>query len=317
MSELVSIIIPCFNSSAILREALDCACQQTHRELDIIVVDGGSTDASYELAERYPDSRVRLVRRAHRGACAARNIGLAVAQGKYLQFLDANDVLHPDKIALQVEALEQSEDSSAIAYGPWWSFLKHASFLRGANFVTGRSYRPPMEWLFASMAEGFYSPSHCWLIPRAVADSAGQWDERLIQNQDGEYFSRVLEVATQVIWVPTAQAFYRQENALSSSQSHETVDTHSLLLAADQIRDRMIAYLGYEPKRRRVISALYLRILYSMDGSDLELVNQVWRRIYGLGLPDGGTKVGSLSFDLLKRHMGWELAFKMKQLVRI
>lgn len=316
MSELVSIIIPCFNAARTVSDTLDCACQQTHSNLEILVIDDGSQDASAEIVMAYPDPRVRLIRMPHRGACAARNTGLGQARGTYVQFLDANDLLGPEKIATQVEALQRAGDRTAVAYGPWWSFLNHAPFPQGANYLVGRNHQPAMELLFASMAEGFYLPTHSWLIPRVVATSAGKWDERLIQNQDGEYFSRVLAVATQVLWVPAAHAYYRQDHDFSMNRTSGPACTRSLLLAADQIRDRMIDYLGFNPERRRIIAALYLRVMYRMDCSDSEMVQQVWGRIHGLGLPDGRTKVGGMRFDLLKRMMGWELAFKMKQLAR-
>lgn len=315
MSSLVSVIIPTFNVFSKLRETLDCVCQQTHQEIEVIVVDYGSTDNTVDLVLTYPDTRVSLTRIPNRGVCAARNVGLAQAAGKYIQFIDPYDLLDCGKIAHQVEALRQSKDRTAIAYGPWWSFLNDALWPRGASYTSGRSFSPAMEWLFASMEEGFYLPPHSWLLTREVACAAGEWDERLIQNEDGEYFSRVLEMASQVIWVPDAQAYCRQPRDLMSV-GLSRLYTQSLILAADKIRDRMIDYIGYNPDRRRIISALYLRILYRIESNDLEMMDQVWQRIHGLGLPDGRTRVGGVRFDMLKRHMGWKLAFKMKQLIR-
>ena len=316
MNPLVSVIIPAYNVSTTLRETLDCVCQQTYSEIEVIVVDDGSIDSTVDVVLNYPDARVSLTRISHRGACAARNAGLAKASGVYVQFLDANDLMDCHKIELQVRELQRSEDSYAISYGPWWSFLNDAPLPRGASLTSGRNHSPSMEWLFISMEKGFYLPPHCWLLSREVACAAGDWDERLLQNQDGEYFSRVLEIASQVLWVPDAQSYYRKEHMGRINLQQGNQCTRSLILAADLIRDRMLHYLGYNPARRRIISVLYLRILYRIDSTDLEMIDQLWLRIHGLGLPDGRTRVGGMRFDLLKRHMGWELAFKMKQLVQ-
>lgn len=314
MSPFVSVIIPVFNAYPKLRETLDCVCQQTLSDLEVIVVDYGSSDSTVELVLTYPDTRVRLTRIKNRGICAARNVGLVKASGQYIQFLDPHDLLDCDKIARQVEELRLAQDPTAIAYGPWWSFLNDAPLARGASYTAGRSFSPPMEWLFASMEEGFDLPSHCWLLSREVACAAGEWDECLLQNQDGDYFSRVLEVATQVLWVPDAQSYSGQVPVDPMYDEAGSMRIQSLIGAADKIRDRMIAYIGYNPDRRRIISALYLRILYKIDGADLEIVDQIWQRIHGLGLPNGRTRFGGVRFDVLKRHMGWKLAFKMKQL---
>ena len=118
---LVSIIIPCYNAGPWIAEALDSALAQTHRPLEIIVIDDGSTDDSLAVITRYAAQHPDLIRYEsgpNRGGNAARNRGLALARGEFVKFLDADDALVNDCIALQVtqsQSLPQS--STVIVYG--------------------------------------------------------------------------------------------------------------------------------------------------------------------------------------------------------
>jgi glycosyltransferase involved in cell wall biosynthesis len=87
---------------------------QTHQPIEIILVDDGSSDNSYALAKQYENSHVFVLQQTNAGAAVARNTGLAVAKGEYIQFLDAGDVLDERKIEAQVQALKDQEDKVAV-----------------------------------------------------------------------------------------------------------------------------------------------------------------------------------------------------------
>jgi glycosyltransferase involved in cell wall biosynthesis len=99
---LVSCIIPVFNGERYLEETLDGVFAQTHRPIEVIVADDGSTDRSAEIASAYRHAVVR-VRQPNAGHAAARNLGLSVATGEYTAFVDADDLWHPEKLARQLE----------------------------------------------------------------------------------------------------------------------------------------------------------------------------------------------------------------------
>ncbi len=102
---LVSIIIPCFNAEQWLAGTLQSALAQTWPRTEIIVVDDGSSDQSVAVAQSFEAKGVRLLTQINAGAGVARNTGLAVAQGDFIQYLDADDLLSPDKIATQIDWL--------------------------------------------------------------------------------------------------------------------------------------------------------------------------------------------------------------------
>ena len=97
----VSIIIPCWNAEQYVSEAIESALGQTYPNAEVIVIDDGSTDNSLDIIRSFA-SRVRWATGPNRGGSAARNRGLALAQGEFIQFLDADDLLYPDKLAKQV-----------------------------------------------------------------------------------------------------------------------------------------------------------------------------------------------------------------------
>ena len=102
---LISCIVPVFNGERYLGEALDSILAQTYRPIEIIVVDDGSTDGTRELVARYGDS-VHYIRQKNTGAPTARNLGLSVAQGDLIAFLDSDDLWHPEKLARQMARFE-------------------------------------------------------------------------------------------------------------------------------------------------------------------------------------------------------------------
>lgn len=135
---LVSVIIPAFNASATIRETLDSVFAQTYPCLEIILVDDGSTDGTATLAREHAGERPILVlEQANAGVAAARNAGLEAARGEYVVPLDADDLLHPARIANHVGALEAAGAEFAVAYSPCY-------VLDGDGQITGAS--PRYEW---------------------------------------------------------------------------------------------------------------------------------------------------------------------------
>ena len=114
---LVTVVIPAFNAERFLERTLRSALQQTHRELEVIVVNDGSTDATALIAQRYAqrDPRVRVLSVPNGGVASARNVGLYAGQGEFVAFLDSDDLWHPTKVERQVAALTKAEGSDAAA----------------------------------------------------------------------------------------------------------------------------------------------------------------------------------------------------------
>ena len=147
---LVSIIIPCYNYGWLLAETLDSVLAQTHQQWECIIIDDGSVDTTRAVAESYGrrDARFRYVYQTNAGLSAARNRGLSLAQGNYIQFLDADDLLAVPKLATQVQVLTAHPEFDLV-YGSV-RYFRHE-----APTVFSRSFdMQDTEWQLALRGQG-------------------------------------------------------------------------------------------------------------------------------------------------------------------
>jgi glycosyltransferase involved in cell wall biosynthesis len=204
---LVSVIVPVFNSESFITETMDSVIKQTWKHLEIIVVDDGSTDRSLYVLQQYRDPRIKVFKQNNKGACAARNLGLQYSSGNVVQFLDADDILAPDKIEHQVKRLLSFDDyNDKIIHSQWGRFYK--SIDENIKWEPREAIRKdlnPADWLIADQM----SNTHCWLVPRKLIELGGFWDESLERNQDGEFFSRLISNAQDVLFCSEAKVYYR------------------------------------------------------------------------------------------------------------
>ena len=115
MNHHVSVIIPVFNGQAYLADSLRSVASQSVSDIEIIVVDDGSTDSTFEVARNFGDPRLRYIRQDRAGAAAARNRGVELANGPLLAFLDADDVWIGDKLSLQIASLQRGDGEMIFA----------------------------------------------------------------------------------------------------------------------------------------------------------------------------------------------------------
>jgi len=208
MKPLVSILIPAYNSEEWIGDTIRSALAQTWQRKEIIVLDDGSRDRTAEVARRFASKEVTVVSKENGGAAAARNHALQLSQGDYIQWLDADDLLAPDKIERQLAALRGVESKKILLSSPWAFFNYRTS---RARFVPTSLCQDlsPVEWLLRKMGENLHMQTGTWLTSRELAEAAGPWDTRLISDDDGEYYCRVLLASEGTRFVPEAKVFYR------------------------------------------------------------------------------------------------------------
>jgi len=208
MKPLVSILIPAYNSEEWISQTLQSAVGQTWPRKEIIVVDDGSSDRTAEVARRFASKEVSVVTKENGGAAAARNSALQLSQGDYIQWLDADDLLAPDKIEKQFQALEEVANKRILLSAPWGYFSYRTD---RARFVPTSLYQDlsPVEWLLRKMGENLHMQTGTWLTSRELTEAAGPWDTRLIGDDDGEYYCRVLLGSQGTRFVREAKVFYR------------------------------------------------------------------------------------------------------------
>jgi glycosyltransferase involved in cell wall biosynthesis len=209
-------------------------------------VDDGSKDRTVEVARRFASKQVSVVSVPNQGAAAARNHALKLSQGDYIQWLDADDLLAPEKIERQLAALREVDGRRTLLSSPWAFFFYRTS---RARFVRNSLWEDlkPAEWLLRKMGENLHMQTATWLTSRELADAAGPWDTRLLSDDDGEYFCRVLLASEGTRFVPEARMFYRV------SPSNRL----SFIGASDKKKDAMI-----------VSMKLHIRYLRSLEESE-------------------------------------------------
>ncbi len=209
MKPLVSILIPAYNAEKWIAYTLQSALEQTWPRKEIIVVDDGSADGTLEIARGFTSKGFTVVSVENRGASAARNHALQLSKGDYIQWLDADDLLAPNKIERQLAALRGVDDPRTLLSGPWGYFNYRTRY---AKFVPNSLWNDlsPVEWLLRKMNENLHMQTSTWLTSRELTEAAGPWDTRLQSDDDGEYFCRVLMASKGTRFVPDAKVFYRK-----------------------------------------------------------------------------------------------------------
>lgn len=208
MKPLVSILISAYNAEDWIADSLRSAIAQTWPHKEIILVDDGSTDRTAQVARRFASQGVTVISTENHGLSGGLNHAYACSHGDYIQYLDADDLMAPDKIELQLAALRPKDSKRVLLSSPWAPFYYRT---RRTQFVRNSLWQDlsPVDWLFRKMAENLHMQNATWLVSRELAEAAGPWNTELHYDQDGEYFARVLLASAGTRFVPETGIFYR------------------------------------------------------------------------------------------------------------
>jgi glycosyltransferase involved in cell wall biosynthesis len=213
---LVSILIPTYNAQEWIADTIRSAMLQTWSRKEIIVVDDGSTDQTLAIVQQLESDHLRVVSQKNQGAAAARNTAFSLSKGDYIQWLDADDLLAPNKISKQMEAVGRCHSNRTLLSSAWGRFMyryHQAEFTPTALWCD----LSPSEWLRRKMGGNLHMQTATWLVTREMTEAAGPWDTSLVVDDDGEYFCRVLLASDGVQFVPEAKVFYRASGSSSVS----------------------------------------------------------------------------------------------------
>ena len=300
----VSVLIPCFNAERWIGQTLPCVLAQTHSQLEIIVVDDGSTDGSVNIVRSFASHGVRLVQQANLGAASARNHALALATGEYIQFLDADDLISSDKIASQLERLVDAPN--VIATCRWARFYQSPD---EARFSEREEWQDlvAVDWLLATWKDGggMLFPAQ-WLIPRDIVDAAGPWREDLTLNDDGEYFTRVVLAAERVLFSKSGKAYYRSGIAGSLSATRSRSGWQSGYRAIESCAGNVMR-AEVSPRVAEAVSRLWQTFAHSAYPYARDLANRALTEAALLSdvvvKPEGGRV-----FQAAATVVGWKAA---------
>lgn len=206
MTRRVSVVIPCFNAAATVGEAIESALAQSWRDVEIIVVDDGSSDGSAEVLRSFAN-RIRIDSEPNRGASAARNRATALAAGAYIQYLDADDLLTPQAIERRLLALDDT--GADVAYSDWQRFEMDAAGSRRLGEIVARRIEDVDPDAEIACATDFWAPPAALLYRRRIVGAIGGWNERLPVIQDARFLFDAARHGARFVHVPGVSALYR------------------------------------------------------------------------------------------------------------
>ncbi|XMO86578.1 glycosyltransferase family 2 protein [Algibacter sp. AS12] len=220
MQPLVSIIIPTYNRAHVINETLNSVLAQTYSNWECIVVDDGSTDTTSNLLAEYCDKDLRITyysrpKNRNKGANACRNFGFEISKGKYIQWLDSDDLMLPNKLEAQVSLL--NEKTFALITSTWGRFIDSKKLEAYPDFESFNNFDSRKDFLNALTISKGYFPIHAYLMSKNLVLKTGGWDENLIVNQDGDFMSRIFKNVNKFYCAKNTAVYYRHTNGNSTS----------------------------------------------------------------------------------------------------
>jgi glycosyltransferase involved in cell wall biosynthesis len=250
---LVSVVIPAFNARPWIGECLESVATQQASAVEAIVVDDGSSDGTADVVGRaFP--LARLVRTAHAGASRARNVGTELARGRFIQYLDADDVLAPGKLNRQVQAL--CDSGADVAYGDWQPLLPSPRGTRRYGAVVSRTLSAPEIDLFTD----FWSPPAAYLFRRSIVEQVGGWNEGLPVIQDARFVLDCALRGGRFVYCRGVMAYYRVHASGSLSRRDPIAFVRDCLRNADQVEQWWRAHGGLGRDRREALLKVYVHV---------------------------------------------------------
>ncbi|NJL05378.1 MAG: glycosyltransferase [Chloroflexaceae bacterium] len=260
---LVSVVIPCYNAERWISHAILSCLEQSYRPIEIIVIDDGSTDRSRDILASY--SRVITWETGpNRGGNVARNRGLALAQGTYIQFLDADDYLLPHKTALHVAALEQS------GAGVVWSDFQHRyEYPDGTHILTAPLNRaPPTTDMLAALLSPWWVVPVAILWRREAVVQAGGWDVQLAMVQDKAILIDAALAGVTFHYQPGCVGVYRKYGKVTVSTQNQHRHTRTYYRILQQAAHRLAHAGRLTATYQQALAASYLHLarkVYDLD----------------------------------------------------
>lgn len=267
MSSRVSVVIPAFNAQNYITSAIDSALTQEGCEIDVIVVDDGSTDGTSQIVQAYGD-RVRYVRQDNAGPAAARNLGLSLASSEWIAFLDADDTWQSGKLNAQLNvAGKTSADfvySNSINVGDCQSVAQ-----------TRQIKDLPRGDVFEELLHDNFIPLSSVLVRRQCLIDVGGFREDLLGTEDWDLWMRLAAegVMFEVVPEPLITYQWRRDSLSKDHERMKFLRERTLHLALDTSRGRKVSWVK---RKAAIANTLAASAWFANHDTSLRLVARMW-----------------------------------------
>lgn len=279
MTPLLSVIIPCYNAEKFLKDTVESVFSQTFVNYEIILIDDGSKDNTAEVIKSF-GTKIKAEFGPNRGASAARNRGTELAQGEFIQYLDADDLLRVDALERKINALKQS--GADVAYSDWQKLEENEE----GKFYPGSVIQRRIENIHIdpeiALFTDFWAPPAALLYRRKIVDEIGGWNESLPIIQDARFLLDAALIGGKFIYVPGVGADYRVHRSNSLSQRNPLQFVKDVYHNACQVEAYWQNHGGLNSDRIQALKQVYnytSRILFL---GDKEMFRENIERLYQL-----------------------------------
>lgn len=251
-SQKVSIVMPVYNRADLVVKSINSVLKQTYQNLELLLIDDGSTDNTKEVVKSIDDERLLYVYQENSGACVARNLGLKLCSGTYVMFMDSDDFMEKNKIAIQIEAMERDNTPCAIC-----DFAYHDEEY---NLIR-------VEYNNQNLQEKileFKSPFIMTLLMRrnSIPDTL-KWNKSILRNQDMDFLFRYFTLIERWSYTPGAYCKYIQHGNERISNSYNMGTQYDEL--KESMRNFFRSSYSLIPLQNRFIEQSYIDKLNELE----------------------------------------------------
>lgn len=270
MSQLVSILIPCYNARPWIAQCVQSAVDQTYPHKEIVVVDDGSTDGSQDVVREFGD-RVRFEAGPNRGSNVARNRLVELSRGSWLSFLDADDYLLPKKIERQM-AVVQGNANLDIVYSPVIELIEKTGKMYGQSVVDDDLFANYIRW------DRFSTIALLW--KKSAIEEVGGWNEDQPVCQEHELLLRLIVAGKEFELLSEPLSVYRKagDSSISRRSPIKTL-THQMALL-NKFEDFLVKSGKLQQKHRRELSQIRFQAARTAYAHEREFAENLIRQIY-------------------------------------
>jgi len=304
MLPLVSVIIPVYNAEKWIKKTICSVASQKYprHRIEIIIIDDGSSDKSFQIAKKVTERRfihLKVVQQKNHGVSAARNYGLRLASGSWIQFLDADDLLHPNKIMHQVKAVAQNRGNHII-YSPW-SRIENTS---NNKWIKQELRKPRIDHnnIISLIEDKNFIATGSQLMLRQCLIDTGGYDETRSCLEDTQLHIRLYKKGYKFLMADykTALFFYRNHAGNTSSKS-TSLFLHGIYKNIKEININVKKPIT--PSAKAMLSKVYEQILTGARLIDPKLFQKAYIELK-LVKPDW-TPSRNTAFKLVTKLFGY------------
>jgi len=266
---LISVIIPAYNAERTILETIKSVQSQTYSDLELVVINDGSTDRTLDLLNSIQDDRLKVFSFHNSGVCVARNYGISQAKGEFISFIDADDLWASNKLEAQLDALKQHPEAD-VAYSWTYFFYEQTGEKIPGHpaFFTGNVYGDLLK-------ENFITSGSNILVRREAIQKIGEFDSTFPHCADWDFYLR-LAAQCKFVVVSQHQIFYRQSTTSMTSTKISGIEKQLITMLEKAYQS---APVEYQQIKNHSLSWVYeyctqQYLQYSSDIEGIKIANQ-------------------------------------------